>query len=58
MVEILFTEKSQNLCRRSADGIEDGRDKGGGGGGGGVLYVLNNMFVAPGRTSNIKTNIG
>ena len=57
MVDILFTEKSQNLCRRSADGIEDGRDKGGGEGGE-VLYVLNNMFVAPGRTSNIKTNIG
>ena len=27
MVEILFTKKSQNLCGRSADGIEDGRDE-------------------------------
>ena len=26
MVEILFTKKSQNLCERNADGIEDGRD--------------------------------
>ena len=27
MVEILFTKKSQNLCGRSVDGIEDGRDE-------------------------------
>ena len=27
MVEILFTKKSQNLCGRSADGIEGGRDE-------------------------------
>ena len=27
MVEILFTRKSQNLCGRNADGIEDGRDE-------------------------------
>ena len=27
MVEILFTKKSQNLCGRSADGTEDGRDE-------------------------------
>ena len=27
IVEILFTKKSQNLCGRSADGIEDGRDE-------------------------------
>ena len=27
MLEILFTKKSQKLCGRSADGIEDGRDE-------------------------------
>ena len=27
IVEILFTKKSQNLCERNADGIEDGRDE-------------------------------
>ena len=27
IVEISFTEKSQNLCGRSAYGIEDGRDE-------------------------------
>ena len=27
MVEILFTKKSQNLCGRSTDGTEDGRDE-------------------------------
>ena len=27
MVEILYTKKSQNLCSRSADGIEDSRDE-------------------------------
>ena len=27
IVEILFTKKSQNLCGRSADGIEDGREE-------------------------------
>ena len=27
MVEILFTKKSHNLCGRSVDGIEDGRDE-------------------------------
>ena len=27
IVEILFTKKSQNLCGRIADGIEDGREE-------------------------------
>ena len=27
MVEILFAKKSQNICGRSADGTEDGRDE-------------------------------
>ena len=38
MVEILFTKKSQNLCGRSADGIEDGRAE--------VFELPRSVFVA------------
>ena len=37
MVEILFSKKSQNLCGRNADEIEDGRDE--------VFDLQRRMFV-------------